>query len=134
MVPLLSIVTDVRLREELAETATGVQDSLVMERRLSAEAQVLETLSDLMKGQERSPILLRDVAANLSERHGSEFDRPITIRWVGVVIRRRLKIATYKTNGAFAVPPTERPKIEYLCRRYGVELEHGSRGSPAGGS
>jgi hypothetical protein len=51
-----------------------------------------------------------------------EYDRAITIRWIGGVLRKRLNIQTYKSHGVYVVPINERPKIEMLCARYGVDF------------
>lgn len=123
LVPLLSVIADAKLREEFSQLAYGTQASLLMERRISVEAQVLEILSELMKEQNQAAVPLRDVTARLLERYGGDFDRTITSRWISSVIRKRLNIMTYKSNGVFAVPMTERPKIAYLCRRYGLEMD-----------
>jgi hypothetical protein len=131
LVPLLSVISDAKLREEFSRIASGTQASLVMERRLSVEGQVLEILSELMAQQNSSAIPLKEVTAKLLERHGSDFDRPPTSRWIGTVLRKRLHIMTYKSNGVFAVPMTERPKVAYLSRRYGIDTDH-AKAPPAG--
>jgi hypothetical protein len=56
------------------------------------------------------------------ERYGDEYDRPITNRWIGGILRKRLNIQTYKSHGVYVVPINERPKIELLCGRYGVSV------------
>ena len=58
----------------------------------------------------------------LIERYGVEYERPITNRWVGSILRKRLNIRTYKSHGVYVVPMQERSKIELLCTRFGVNL------------
>jgi hypothetical protein len=73
-----------------------------------------------MEGAQRPVVSVADVALGLTERYGEEYERPITNKWVGGVLRRRLNIHTYKSHGVYVVPATERTKVEILCARYGV--------------
>ncbi len=73
--------------------------------------------AELMATSQRPVIPVAEVASGLIERYGAEYDRPITNRWVGGVLRKRLNIHTYKSHGVYAVPMNERSKIELLCRR-----------------
>jgi len=122
LLPLLSVISDPNLRVELRSVALDAQANLVAERGLLAEAQVLEILADLMAGTDRSVIAVGEVTAGLIERYGAEYDRPITNRWVGGVLRKRLNLQTYKSHGVYVVPMSERTKIELLCTRYGISL------------
>ena len=123
LLPLLSVVADENLRTDLRSIALEAQLGLVAERGLLVEAQVLEVLAELMAASERPVIPVADVATGLIERYGTEYDRPITNRWVGGILRKRLNIHTYKSHGVYAVPMDERSKIELLCDRYGVSVK-----------
>ena len=120
LLPLLSVISDPNLRVELRSVALNAQANIVAERGLLAEAQVLEILADLMAGTDRSVITVGDVTAGLIERYGVEYERPITNRWVGGILRKRLNLQTYKSHGIYVVPMSERTKIELLCTRYGI--------------
>jgi hypothetical protein len=122
LLPLLSVVADEGLRAELRSTALEAQLGLVADRGLLVEAQVLEILGELMASSRRPVIAVAEIAAALTDRYGTEYDWPITNRWIGGILRRRLRIRTYKSHGVYVVPISERPKIELLCGRYGVSL------------
>lgn len=122
LVPLLSVVSDAKLRADISAMAADTQRSLIADRSQSVEAQVLKVLLTLMEKLGQVAVPLGDIGAALFERYGTEFNRPITSRWVGSVVRKRLGLQTYKRYGVFAVPVTEKLKIEHLCRRYGVEI------------
>ena len=122
LLPLLSIVSDESLRAELRSVALEAQRGIVAERGLLVEAQVLEILAELMVSSNKPVIPVGEIATALIERYGSEYDRPITNRWVGSILKKRLNVPTYKSHGVFVVPVSERPKIELLCRRYGVDF------------
>jgi hypothetical protein len=119
----MSVVADERLRSELRSMAREAQLNLVADRGLQVEAEFLEILAELIVGSQRPVIPVADIATRLIERFGDEYDRPITNRWVGSILRKRLNIRTYKSHGVYVVPLQERPKIELLCKRYGVDSD-----------
>jgi hypothetical protein len=120
LLPLLSVVSDVNLRSELRSMALEAQRSLVADRGLLVEAQVLEILSELMTASHAAVIPVAEIVSIFIERYGFEYERPITNRWIGSILRKRLNIATYKSHGVYVVPIGERSKIELQCGRYGV--------------
>jgi hypothetical protein len=132
VLPLLSIVRNESAREELRLLAREMQTALVTERGMQAEAQILEVLSDLIEDSERTVVAIADVASLLIERYGTDYERPITNRWVGGILRKRLNLQTYKSHGVFVVPTTERPKIKLLCTRYGIDVSALAREMRAG--
>ncbi len=120
LLPLLSVVRSPDLRQELRSVAAEAQAGLVAERGLSSEAHVLEIVANLMKVTDRALVPVAEITAGLAERFGSEYQWPVTNRWVGGVLRRRLNLRTYKSHGVYVVPMSERSKVEALCARYGV--------------
>jgi hypothetical protein len=98
------------------------QRNLVADRGLLIEAQVLEILAELISRSERPVMPVSEIATGLIERYGREYERPITNRWVGSILRKRLNIRTYKSHGVYVVPMNERSKIELLCARFGINL------------
>ena len=56
------------------------------------------------------------------ERHGDEYERRITPRWIGNIVRRNLQLKTQKSRGVFVLAPTEIPKLTRLYERYGIVL------------
>jgi hypothetical protein len=129
LLPLLSVIRDPHLRDDLKSVALEAQSNLIAERGLLAEAQVLEILAELMTTTERAVITVADVAHGLIERYGTEYDHPIGNRWVGGILRKRLNLQTYKSHGIYVVPMSERQKVELLCERYGVNVITNTEGA-----
>jgi hypothetical protein len=122
LLPLLSVIRDPRLRADLKSVALEAQSNLIAERGLLAEAQVLEIVAELMATTERAVVPVAEITEGLVERYGAEYDRPITNRWIGGIIRKRLNLQTHKSHGVYVVPTSERMKIDLLCGRYGVNV------------
>lgn len=120
LVPLLSIIDDERLQEEVRDSVKSFDHELYAERSASAEAGILEVLAELLSEPGRANIPVSEVTAAFVGRFGQEYDRPITNRFVGGILRKRLRLLTYKSHGVYVVPATEKPKVDQLCIRYGV--------------
>ena len=41
----------------------------------------------------------------------------------GRLLRRRLRLATYKRHGVYVLPLSEQPKLEVLWEKYGLAIE-----------
>src|SRR5206468_3133967 len=122
MLPLLSVIADSQLRAELRNAAHNAQASIVAERGLLMEAQVLEILAELMATTDRPVVPVADITMGLIERYGAEYERPITNRWIGSVLRRKLNLQTYKSHGVYVLPMSERQRVQLLCGRYDVNV------------
>ena len=120
LVPLLSIIDDDRLRQEVRDSVKSFDQDLYAERSASAEAAVLDVLAEMLEHSERPNIPVAEVTVGFIARFGQEYDRPITNRFVGGILRKRLRLSTYKSHGVYVVPTTEKSKVDQLCVRYGV--------------
>src|SRR6266852_5936651 len=119
--PLLSVVKDVKDREELRALARRYHGEMVNERGMDLEAQILEVIRDLR--QSERTLSVKDITSWLVDRHGEDYERKITTRWVGSVIRRKLHLATCKSHGNYVIPTEELPKLDRLYARYGIASE-----------
>jgi hypothetical protein len=120
LIPLLSIIDDEGLQEEVRESVKSFDQELYAERAASAEAGVLEILAETLLDAGRVNIPVSEVTAAFVGRFGQEYERPITNRFIGGILRRRLRLLTYKSHGVYVLPATEKPKVDQLCIRYGV--------------
>ena len=87
LVPLLSIIDDELLQEEVRASVKTFDQDLFAERSASAEAGVLEVLAELLEQPERPTVPVSDVTAVFVSRYGQEYERPITNRFVGGILR-----------------------------------------------
>lgn len=120
LVPLLSIVDDENLRQEIRETAGSLEQFLYRDRSTSMEAGVLDILVSLCTEEDRAHITVKEVAAAFVQRHGADYDRPITNRLIGSILRQRLRLSLFKSHGTFVMPIAEASKVREMAARYGV--------------
>jgi len=122
-VPLLSLVEDEKTRRYLQQLAQRYHEALVAERGMDTEAQILEVVRD-MRRQGSGRLVIKDIADWFADRrYGDEYERKVTAKWIGWVIRKRLRLATQKSHGVFVIADSEGQKLERLFERYGVNAD-----------
>ncbi len=119
--PLLSVVSNPKDREELRALARRYHGEMVNERGMDLEAQILEVIRDLR--QSERTLSVRDITSWLVDRHGDEYERKINAKWVGSVLRKKLQLRTSRSKHGYAILPEELTKLPRLYERYGIATE-----------
>jgi hypothetical protein len=119
--PLLSVAKNADVRARMLQAARGQTSSLQAERSASLEAELLTVLS-AMRTLGRK-LVIGEVAAEFASHFGPDHERPITARWIGGQLRRRLSLVPIKSDGVFVIPETEYGKLDRLIERYGLKGE-----------
>jgi hypothetical protein len=120
LAPLLSVIDDAALREAILQRAAMDQRSARANRGLSIEAHVVEAIMECMGAEPHRPLPLKSIVSTVNKRFGREYERTLTSRYIGSVLRSKLCVFTYKSHGIFVIPPNELGKIVVLARRYGA--------------
>jgi hypothetical protein len=124
--PLLSTIEDPETRREVVALAEEYGRTIVADRGLELEAQVLDVLHGLFKAG--GELAAKDIAAAFTERYGEEYGGKVTPRWIGSILRKRLNLKPRKSGGVFVVPQSEYPKLRHLFERYGFGEDIGDIG------
>ncbi len=66
---------------------------------------------------------VKDITSWFANRHGADYERKITTKWIGYIVRRKLHLVTHKSHGVFVIPISELPKLDRLYEKYGVSTE-----------
>lgn len=119
-VPLLSIIENAQAREDLRELARRYHREMIAERGMDMEAQVLEIIRDMIASPIKPPLSIKGITGWFTDRHGDDYERKITPKWIGSIIRKKLNLKTNKSHGVFVIPPSEKPKLERLYEKYGI--------------
>lgn len=119
LVPLLSIIDDETLKADVRRSVRIFDEKLYAERSTSIEACVLTVVSELYKDEPRS-LSLSTITEAFNAQYSKEFERQIPIREIGGVLRKKLRLYTFKSHGIYVLPASEALKVTELCRRYGV--------------
>lgn len=120
LLPLLSVAPTAEARQAIVAYATRIQAGVRSDRAGSPEGQTLQVVSDLLCQDDKPVLLLQEIVAAFSARFGTEYDRPITNRYLGGILRNRLGLPLYKTGGVIAVSLKDRTRLDALFARYGI--------------
>lgn len=119
-VPLLSIIEEPSAREDLLELARRYNKEMITERGHDTEAQVLEIIRDLLASPFNSKLSVKEITNLFIDRYEADYERKITPRWIGSIVRKKLGLATQKSDGVFVIPRSEEPKLSRLYEKYGL--------------
>jgi len=118
--PLLSIIDDRKAREDLKELARRYNRELVSDRGMETEAQLLEVIRDLAASSASGSLTVKEITSLFADRHGEDYERKVTAKWVGFLLRKKLSLRPWKSHGVFVIPVSESPKLAHLYEKYGI--------------
>jgi hypothetical protein len=119
LVPLLSVVESASDREAICTAMETLEEDRMAARAMSVEAELVDVLAELSVSQIGGPIGIAIIASRLIERYGRDYDRPITNRYLGSLLRTRLGLKTYKSHGVYVVA-IDPERLNTLRERYGA--------------
>jgi hypothetical protein len=123
--PLLSAVESEETREAIRTLAAGRNRDILSDQSADLEGELVEVLAEL--GGEAKALPVGDVASRFREKMGGDLDRPVTPRYVGYLLRKKLLLHTEKRHGVFVIPEGELKKLPRLRERYGVSSPDDAR-------
>lgn len=119
LLPLLSVVPAGSYRDAIIRYAARHQAQTLADRGDTAEGHVLAVMRQLV-GERREPALaVAEIAAAFRIAHAAEYERPITNRYVGAVLRR-LGLAPYKSHGTYVLAIEGNERLAGLYQRFGI--------------
>jgi hypothetical protein len=117
-VPLLSIVDDDTARADILELARRYNREMIADRALDTEAQVLQVVKEIIAAKQLPSV--NAITTWFTDRYGESYERRVTPKWIGGIIRKRLNLKTQKSHGVFVIPLSEEPKLMRLYERFGI--------------
>jgi hypothetical protein len=118
--PLLSVVENTEARSRIVQMVGSFNEDIVEERSASAEAQVLAVIRDVVARGPNARLAIQDITREFMARHAAEYERRITPRWIGSIVRRRLGLRPSRSTGIFTLGPEEVARLKALYVRYGL--------------
>ena len=118
-VPLLSIIENTAAREELRSLVRGYNQEIVTERGMAIEGQLTVIIKDMLDNGD-SRLSIKDITDAFVNRHGEEYDRKVTSKYIGYIIRHRLHLKTHKSHGVYIIPIGELAKLPRLYEKLGM--------------
>ena len=106
------------------ELARRHQQELVTERGMGTEAQVLEVINELLLLSTEPRVSVKEITERFIETYGDEYDRKVTHRWIGNVLRKKLGLKPYKSDGTFIIGLTTKTRslLKQLAAKHGISF------------
>jgi len=121
IVPLLSVIENDIVRRSIQKRMAGSERVQKSERSATTEGQVLDVVMSLVAERPEPFLPVGDIANAFVKRYGTEYERPITPRYIGHLLRTRLRLQTYKRHGTFVLMAGNHAHLNVLAERYGVK-------------
>jgi hypothetical protein len=121
--PLLSIIEDEKAREDLQGLAREYNREIISDRGMEMEAQILEIIRDMLSSHFIDRLSIKEITSWFSDRYGMDYEKKITNKCIGNIIRKKLSLKTQKSHGVYIIPLTEVPKVHRLFERYGINAK-----------
>ena len=126
LAPLLSLVDDEETAARITALLLEQEEELAADRSMQVEALVLEAILRLRekhngKHGEKHKIVahlpLSLIREEVQKSSSGEFDRPLTSRYLGSIIRSKLRMKSFK-SGVYMVTLPEKEDLWRLCDKY----------------
>ena len=121
--PFLSLIDDPEAHRRAIALLRAYQKDLVSDRAMALEARILESIAALLKPETVSLRIL-DITTELIARFGEDFERPVTPKWIGTTLRKRLALKPVQSRGIFILGPGELAKLPQLFEKYGLKEQN----------
>ncbi|MEO8035900.1 MAG: hypothetical protein ABI837_15795 [Acidobacteriota bacterium] len=121
--PLLSVIENAEARERITSTLEKFNEELLDERAESVEAELLAVIRDLVSRGPDQVLSVKEITTEFFKRHGDEYERRATPRWIGSILRRRLGLKPTRSTGVFTLSPEEITKLQKLYARFAIPVE-----------
>jgi hypothetical protein len=118
--PDQSKIDDERVRDELKALAHRHQRELVTERGMTTEAQVLDVINELLLLSDEPRLSIKAITAQFIERYGEEYERKVSNKWIGGILRKRLGLKPQRVHGTFVIPLEDMPQLNRLREKFGL--------------
>lgn len=119
--PLLSLVDDRQTKDKIIAFAQTQARQAKTDRGLKTEAELLTVIMYMRK--EKRPLVINELATEFRRRYGTRYERKITPKWIGGVIRTKLRLATRKAHSRYMISENQHDRIHRLCERFDVEYD-----------
>lgn len=116
--PLLSIVDDEDTQREIVNLADEYSQELSLERGMNVEANVLSVIKIIL--DEKRKLTMKEISNEFFLLYGENYERKITPKWIGWIIRKKLNLTTFRGNEGYAIKPGQKKKLQMYFIRYGV--------------
>lgn len=115
--PLLSLAADPDIQGIFRRLAREKSDEIRSDRGFQIEADVLSAIRTCLESKNPS---ISNITLTFIKQSGMAYERPITAKWIGSVIRKKLRLSTRKKHGVYVLCENQKLKLKRLFEKYNV--------------
>lgn len=115
--PLLSLVHDQKVKNSIIAIAKKNNAQIKSDRGFQVEADVLSAIK-LGFEKNTDDLSVLEITNIFSRKYQSFYDQKITPKWIGGIIRKKLRLATRKKNGRYILSENQKGVLKRLYRIY----------------
>jgi len=116
-VPLLSLISDAKVRAQLVEIARKKNAQMRSDRGFQVEAEVLSSIQRIYSRSSDAPSISA-ITKSFIESYGDSYDHKISPKWIGSIVRKKLRLSTRKKNGVYVLAENQKRHLRRLYRKY----------------
>ena len=87
------------------------------DRGLQIEADVLWAIKQCAQRSQKQ-ISIKQITEIFSSQFSSNYDHRISPKWIGSVVRKKLRLSTRKSNGLYVLGENQKETLERLYAKY----------------
>jgi hypothetical protein len=81
---------------------------------------VLEIIRDTFGLAYETRLSIKDITSWFIDRHGNDYEKKITSKWIGWLIRKKLGLKTERNREEYLISLAEKDKLARLYEKYGI--------------
>ena len=93
---------------------------MIADRGMETEAQILEIIRDMLNSPFENRLSIKDITSWFIDRHGNDYEKKITTKWIGWLIRKKLGLKTERNREGYLISLAEKDKLARLYEKYGI--------------
>ena len=115
--PLLSLVSDQKVKNNIFAIARKNNAQIKSDRGFQVEADVLLAIK-LGYEKNKDDLSVLEITKMFIREYHSVYDHKITPKWIGTVIRKKLRLSTRKKNGRYILSENQKGVLKRLYEKY----------------
>ncbi len=79
-----------------------------------------DVINELLLLSDEGRLSIKEITTQFTERYGEKYERKITNKRIGGVLRKQLGLKPQRIEGTFVIPLTDMAMLRRLRERYGL--------------
>lgn len=118
--PLLTLVDDPKVREHILTYAKDCADQARIDKGMRKEAELLKLMHTYYQ-QNDTPLTITELTRLFIKIYARHYDHKITPKWIGGIVRTKLRMSTRKRNGVYVISEHQQDRRALLNKKFDID-------------